>query len=150
MLQIVQVTAVDLDTGNNARLTYRLLPPDTDNSCDLFGIFANSGWIYLERPLDRETRDRYSLNVAATDNGTPASTATALVTVTVSDANDNDPVFSQQSYKFAVEENLPRGALVGILKATDKDLGNNGALRFGLIPTNSTFQINPLTGKTLI
>lgn len=134
---------MDLDTGNNARLTYRLLTSESD----VFGIFANSGWVYLQRPLDRETRDHYSLKVAASDNGTPASTATALVTVSVSDANDNDPVFPQESYQFAVEENLPRGARVGVVRATDKDLGNNGALRFSLIPSNFSFQINPITGR---
>lgn len=143
--QVVQVTAVDLDTGNNARLTYRLL-----SGSDVFGIFPNSGWVYLRQPLDREARDRYSLRVAATDNGTPATSATALVTVSVLDANDNDPVFSQESYQFSVEENLPRGAPVGVIRAADKDLDNNGAIRYSLIPSNSSFQINPVSGKTMI
>lgn len=142
--QVVQVTAVDLDTGNNARLTYRLL-----SGSDVFGIFPNSGWVYLRQPLDREARDRYSLRVAATDNGTPATSATALVTVAVLDANDNDPVFTQESYQFSVEENLPRGAPVGVIRAADKDLDNNGAIRYSLIPSNSSFQINPVSGKHL-
>ncbi|XP_054259476.1 protein dachsous-like [Macrosteles quadrilineatus] len=140
--QVVQVTAVDLDTGNNARLTYRLL--DTNHA---FGIFPNSGWLYLRHPLDREVKDRYSLRVAATDNGTPAGTATAVVVVSVSDANDNDPAFAQDAYQFGVEENLPRGAPVGVIRASDRDLGTNGAIRFSLIPSNSSFQINPVTGE---
>lgn len=142
---MVQVTAVDLDTGNNARLTYRLLDPDL-----AFGIFPNSGWLYLRHPLDRESQDRYSLRVAATDNGTPAGTATAVVTVSVSDANDNDPTFGQEAYQFSVEENLPRGAPVGVLRAADRDLGTNGAIRFSLIPSNSSFQVNPVTGKLFL
>lgn len=145
----MQVTAVDLDTGNNARLTYRLLANTNSAHLDthMFGIFPNSGWVYLRHPLDRETRDRYSLRVIATDNGTPASSTSALVTVQVLDANDNDPVFDQEAYQFSVEENLPRGALVGVVRASDKDLDNNGALRYSLIPSNSSFQINPVSGE---
>ncbi|GLH04568.1 Protein dachsous [Gryllus bimaculatus] len=154
--QVLQVTAVDLDTGNNARLTYRLLKSgegdgegdgDGDSDDAVFGVFPNSGWVYLRQALDREARDRFVLTVAATDNGTPAGTATARVTVTVLDANDNDPRFSRDEYDFAVEENLPRGALVGRLTASDADLDANAALRFHLIPANSSFQVNPVTGE---
>ncbi|KAL1139416.1 hypothetical protein AAG570_006400 [Ranatra chinensis] len=141
--QVVQVTAVDLDTGNNARLTYRLLGEPRE-----FGMFPNSGWVYLRSSLDRESRDRYSLKVAATDNGSPPATATALLTVTVTDANDNDPVFGRDSYQFTVEENLNRGATVGTVLATDADLDNNAAIRYALIPANSSFLINPVTGKS--
>lgn len=161
------MTAVDLDTGNNARLTYRLLS-DTNSTQhdgkkpslpapssvggngsedDIFGIFPNSGWIYLRQPLDRESRDRYVLTVAATDNGTPAGTATSRISVTVMDANDNDPVFTRDSYEFSVEENLARGAAVGKVAATDADLDVNAAVRYSLIPGNTSFQINPLTGE---
>lgn len=62
-LQILQVTAVDLDTGNNARLTYKLIPSSNISSAaeevEVFGIFPNSGWIYVRSSLDREHRDRY-------------------------------------------------------------------------------------------
>lgn len=163
----MQVTAVDLDTGNNARLTYRLLSnanntqqdaktpsPQAPSSGggdgsedDIFGIFPNSGWLYLRQPLDRETRDHYMLTVAATDNGTPAGSATSRVSVNVMDANDNDPSFSQDVYEFSVEENLARGAQVGKVGATDADLDVNAVVRYSLIPSNTSFQINPLTGE---
>lgn len=163
---MLQVTAIDLDTGNNARLTYRLLgdsnytqnddktlapvllSSNSDGSeDDIFGIFPNSGWIYLRQPLDRESKDHYTLTVAATDNGTPAGTATSRVSVNVLDANDNDPVFTQEAYEFNVEENLARGAHVGKVAATDGDLDVNAAVRYSLIPSNTSFQINPVTGE---
>jgi protocadherin-16/23 len=158
----LQVTAVDLDTGNNARLTYRLLSntnntqqddktPSSDadegSEGEIFGIFPNSGWLYLRQPLDRETKDHYMLTVAATDNGTPAGSATSRVSVNVMDANDNDPSFTREVYEFSVEENLARGAQVGIVDATDADLDANAAVRYSLIPSNTSFQINPLTGE---
>jgi len=101
----------------------------------------------LRQPLDRETTNRYVLAVAATDNGTPAGTATCRVSVNVMDANDNDPSFTRDSYEFSVEENLTRGAQVGKVAATDADLDVNAAVRYSLIPSNSSFQINPLTGE---
>lgn len=144
------MVAVDLDTGNNARLTYRLVSVNgstyTDSS-EIFGIFPNSGWIYLRGNLDREAADRYALVVAATDNGTPPETATTKVTVSVLDANDNDPVFVRDSYEFYVEENLAGGALVGAISASDRDAGANAAIRYGLIPGNSSFHIDPINGK---
>lgn len=185
------MTAVDLDTGNNARLTYRIVGGDQifqhqsssgqgqygsnmgsynrnassaaqydkmpnatapslvaiDDITELFGIFPNSGWIYLRGTLDRESREQYDLTVLASDNGTPSATATTHVIVNVLDANDNDPIFSRMSYEFSVEENVKRGTVVGILSATDADLGVNAAIRYSLIPSNTSFQVNPNTGK---
>lgn len=114
---------------------------------DLFGIFPNSGWIYLRGTLDRETRDRYDLTVLASDNGTPSATATARVIVNVMDANDNEPKFLRSTYEFTVEENLRRGAVVGVIQAKDADLDVNAAIRYSLIPSNTSFQINPISGE---
>ncbi len=141
--QFLQVNAVDFDTGNNARLTYRI---KEEALADVFGIFPNSGTLYLKKSIDREFKDRYTLTVIATDNGIPTGSAAVSVNVFVMDANDNDPVFSRDLYHFTVEENLDKGALVGVVSATDKDLDVNAALRYSLLPTNSSFQLNPLTG----
>lgn len=140
---------MDHDTGNNARLTYRLKSDNsTKGSEEVFGIFPNSGLIYLKQRLDREVKDRYVVVIGATDNGTPADTATARVIVTVMDTNDNDPRFTKEIYEFTVEENLSVGSFVGKVAAVDPDLGNNAVVRFSFIPGNSTFRINPATGKT--
>ncbi|CAG9763030.1 unnamed protein product [Ceutorhynchus assimilis] len=144
--QITQFTAVDADTGNNARITYRLLTSN-QTSDQVFGIFPNSGWLYLKANLDRETKSRYNLVVAARDNGLPPQTATAQVTVEVVDVNDNDPAFLAENYQFQIEENLSRGTFVGKLQASDKDSGINAALRYSLIPNNGSFQINVATGE---
>lgn len=155
---------MDLDTGNNARLTYRIVGggehkqsqkiSGTNNQTkyieditELFGIFPNSGWLYLRGTLDREMRDRYDITVLASDNGTPSATATTRVIINVLDANDNDPRFSRDLYEFTVEENLRRGAIVGVLQAKDLDLDVNAAIRYSLIPSNTSFQVNPVSGE---
>lgn len=144
--QFLQVNAVDLDTGNNARLTYRI---KEESLADLFGIFPNSGSLYLKKSLDREAKDRYTITVIATDNGLPQGSASVTVNVFVTDANDNDPVFTRDVYQFTIEENLEKGSLVGTVSATDKDQDANAALRYSLLPTNSSFHLNTLTGKSL-
>ncbi|XP_036340341.1 protein dachsous-like, partial [Rhagoletis pomonella] len=180
--QILKVTAIDLDTGNNARITYSLvnsvnttlsftsarkLPTPTllhlsgggfttskqsisaeeAQVANLFGIFPNSGWLYLRGTLDRESRDRYELIIMASDNGTPAAHARARVTVEVLDTNDNDPRFLSSAYEFSIEENMHRGALVGVVAATDLDLYENAEILYTLIPSNTSFQVNPNTAK---
>ncbi|XP_037070379.1 protein dachsous-like [Pollicipes pollicipes] len=140
--QVLQVTATDADTGNNARLTYRLV----ESPGKLFGIFPNSGWVYLRGQLDREAADEYRLTVQVTDNGTPARSARSRALVRVLDVNDHAPEFSSEAYEFAVSENLRAGTPVGSLAATDRDLGANASLRYSLNPTNGSFQVDPRTG----
>lgn len=147
MLQVVQVTAVDLDTGNNARLTYRLLEDAAEAP---LVVAPTTGWLTLRAPLDREVADRYQVAVVVKDSGTPPLSATTTVTLTVLDDNDNDPVFARNGYEFAVEENLPRGTVLGAVRASDKDLGPNAAIRYSLLPGNNSFTINPITGRSTI
>ena len=142
-IQIVQVTALDLDTGNNARLSYRL------QGSGPFRVSPNTGWIVLAGQLDRETLDRYSLTVLATDNGSPAATASASVLVSVLDDNDNEPRFERELYAFELLENLPSGVLVGTVSASDPDLGKNAQLRYAVVQANSSFAVDPDTGEFL-
>ncbi|KAF2367299.1 Cadherin [Trinorchestia longiramus] len=141
--QFFQVTATDKDTGNNARLTYTIKEKEFEN---IFGVFPNSGSLYLKEVLDRETRDQYVVTVVATDNGTPMSTASTTVSIAVLDANDNTPTFSKQVYEFTVEENLPEGTIVNSVSAEDGDMGTNASMRFSIEPSHPSFSINPKTG----
>ena len=121
-------------------MSYRL------HGSSVFRVNPNTGWIYLAQYLDRETINRYSLTVLATDNGSPAATATASVLVTVLDENDNEPHFKKDFYSFELLENLPAGTAVGSVGASDSDLGKNADLRFAIIQANSSFSIDPMTG----
>lgn len=167
----MQVTATDLDTGNNARLTYRIISGSqifhsknddkirakngipkgniqaAANITDIFGIFPNNGWIYLRSELDRETCEYYDLTVVVNDNGTPSASATTHVIVNVLDANDNDPSFLHDSYEFTVEENARRNTIIGAVSASDVDLGINAEIKYNLIPDNTSFHVNPSTGE---
>lgn len=140
---------MDKDTGNNARLTFKILE-SSPQQASKFGIFPNNGFLYLKEPLDRETVDKHTLTVQVVDNGSPALTSTATVHVQVLDANDNDPKFEKPTFEFFVPENVEKGHRVGAISAHDKDAGNNAALRYLLVNANGNFQINPVTGECSI
>lgn len=121
-----------------------------ENANELFDIFSNSGWLFLKKTLDREVQDRYELIVLVSDNGTPSATATTSVLINVLDVNDHDPRFIRELYEFSVEENMRRGAIVGVVQAKDADLDVNASIRYSLLPSNTSFQINPLSGRSFI
>lgn len=55
--------------------------------------------------IDRETTDGYEFIVFIKDDGVPSFTASTTVTVTVTDINDNPPVFdSELGYAGTVSE----------------------------------------------
>ncbi|XP_061402177.1 cadherin-related tumor suppressor-like, partial [Musca vetustissima] len=66
----------------------------------------------------------------------------------VTDTNDNPPAFDVPVYSFDIPENAPRGYQVGIITATDPDLGNNAVVTYTVISewANDVFSLNPQTG----
>ncbi|CAG4999572.1 unnamed protein product [Parnassius apollo] len=143
--KILEIQAIDKDTGNNARITYKIISENNTNE-EHFNVQPTTGWIYLAKPLDRETTSRHRMTVIATDNGIPSLSASASLIVNVIDANDNDPVFTKALYEFQVEENHEIGAFVGKISATDADLGDNAVIRYSLFPSNTSFTVNPISG----
>lgn len=60
---VAQISATDMDSGENGQISYKLLD-DFDGS---FEIDANSGEIYTQAKLDRESVASYELTVIAED-----------------------------------------------------------------------------------
>lgn len=143
---VIDKSRITTSTSSSSASSSAVAASSSVGATELFGIFPNNGWIYLRGSLDRETCDLYNITVLASDNGTPSASATTHVIVNVLDANDNDPIFSRATYEFTVEENVRRGTIVGVLLATDLDLGINAEIRYNLIPNNTSFQVNPNTG----
>lgn len=72
--------------------------------------------------MDHEACSSYSFEVAASDlaESQPLS-STTVVTITVSDVNDNPPRFEREFYRGAVKESDPLGEVVAVLKTKDRD-----------------------------
>ncbi|KAK5602879.1 hypothetical protein CRENBAI_021532 [Crenichthys baileyi] len=83
----------------------------------------------LERAADLDvgmnTVQTYVLKPSAVDGGEPQMSGTMQILITVLDANDNAPVFTQPIYKAAVTENSAKGTVVTAVSASDADQGLN-------------------------
>lgn len=77
-----------------------------------FQLHTGTGALSTSRGLDRETREEYTLEVVATDRGSPILSTTVTVEVKVLDVNDNSPVFSRSSYSVEVSEDAAEGTQV--------------------------------------
>ncbi|XP_028656255.1 protocadherin Fat 3a isoform X1 [Erpetoichthys calabaricus] len=132
---VVQVLATDKDSGNN-RLIYYQIVPDSYNSTEYFHIDSSSGLVLTARSLDHELIQRYDLLIRATDNGFPSLSSDVLVTVYVSDMNDNPPIFNQLLYESFVSELAPKGHFVTCVQASDADSSDAENLEYSILSGN--------------
>ena len=131
-------TAAATDADNNT-LTYSLGGTDAA----LMNIDSSTGAVTLKVAADYETKTSYSFSVTASD-GLPAHDISKSVTVSVTNLNDNKPVFTSGSTG-SVDENVASGTVVYTAAATDAD--NLGAVTFSLGGTDaSLLDINTTTG----
>ncbi|KAH0618134.1 hypothetical protein JD844_017120 [Phrynosoma platyrhinos] len=110
--------------------------------------------LVLNKQLDHESESSFHLTLMALDGGKPPKTGTAKIWITVIDANDNPPIFTQELYLVNLRENTPNGSLVVQLKATDRDAGSYGQITYGFrnIPerTRQKFNLDSKNGKITI
>ncbi|XP_061840113.1 protocadherin-23 [Nerophis lumbriciformis] len=112
----------------------------------------NVGKLVLCDPLDRETTESYVLTVSVSDRGTPALNSSAVVTVTVTDCNDNAPTFFSTEYHARVSENSLVGTSLIQVSAHDPDLGFNGSLRYDIVSGDSRgrLKLDPQSGLLVV
>ncbi|XP_068061582.1 protocadherin gamma-A6-like isoform X8 [Anomalospiza imberbis] len=144
--------AHDPDFGRNSLQKYEL------SGDEHFSLAVQAGpggdqrpELVLAKALDREEAAFHELVLRAMDGGDPARTGTARIRVTVLDANDNAPVFSQAEYTVRVPEDVPAGSVLVTVTATDVDEGPNGHLKYSFHriseKASELFHIESKTGK---
>uniref|UniRef100_A0A8C5DQ06 Cadherin domain-containing protein n=1 Tax=Gouania willdenowi TaxID=441366 RepID=A0A8C5DQ06_GOUWI len=146
--------AHDGDIGENAVQSYSL------QQNDHFKLNVNSKTgrqkyceLVLDKELDREDKKEMMLLLTALDGGSPQRSGTVVIHVTVLDANDNAPVFSQSVYKASLPENSPLDTLVITVSATDADEGINGEVKYEfnhVADENQVFTLNLKTGEVRV
>ncbi|XP_077984865.1 protocadherin Fat 4-like [Glandiceps talaboti] len=146
-----QISATDPDLGPNGLVTYSI---ESGANKDHFTINANTGEIFTAAAIDRETIARYVLVCKGTDAGTPSLYSEVDVIIDVGDENDNDPVFTEDPYEAAIDENSPAGTSVVTVTAFDADTGANGLVAYS-IPASETdaniyFQIDSASGEITV
>ncbi|XP_075785982.1 protocadherin Fat 4 [Pelodiscus sinensis] len=153
--EMLVLSATDGDLGDNGTVRFSLQeaePPVTAVGPlvalrRVFRLDPVSGKLSTISQLDREEQDHYSLQVLATDLGSPPLSSVTRVNVSLLDVNDNSPVFYPVQYFAHIQENEPAGSYVTTVSASDPDLGPNGTIKYSISAgDNSRFQIQGQTG----
>ena len=162
--QVLTVKARDGDTGQARQIIYTF----EENPNNYFAIDSARGEISIDKPIDRETLGPSSggvlmLRVRASElvNGAPreedpSTTATADITITIRDVNDEAPLFNKPEYKVTLHENVPLGTPLANLNMEVKDLDTspNAVFDINLVggDQNNKFSVEPkrATGHTAV
>ncbi|KAM4730185.1 cadherin-1-like [Anableps anableps] len=148
-LLIAQIRS-DVDRQN--KIYYIISGPGADQlPVGLFTMDRTTGNLYVTQALDRETKDRYMLQVHAVAEGSGSAEDPMDIVIIIIDQNDNKPVFT---FLGNVAESSSIGLEVIKVKATDADQPNtdNSDIRYRIVsqepqqPSPSMFVINPVTG----
>lgn len=152
---VLQVNALDRDQGENALFFYKIFKEDPAGA---FSVDPQSGWMTVRNQslLNREARPSVKLLIQAMEKVKPynkreiTTDSTVAVEITLLDANDNSPSFEQGNlYEFKVDVNASIGNVVGKIKATDPDDGQNGKIIYEMKNRKETsvpFKLDPRTG----
>ncbi|XP_065814549.1 protocadherin alpha-2 isoform X13 [Labrus bergylta] len=147
---VALVTVSDKDGGNNGVTNCKVVG---SVPFKLKSNYKNDYSLVVDGPLDRENTSLYTVTITATDEGSPPLSSVRVITVQVSDVNDNAPRFMEPVVHVYVKENSPIGSVIYTISAFDPDLDNNAKLTFKLlesyprsIPITSVVNINSETG----
>jgi len=146
---VLYVARASLGADTNSTISYRLSLEDINHG--YFSVDRWTGEIRLRRALDRETVGIHRFSVAATAHNGNTSYLDVLLTVT--DANDHNPVFSQPSYACHVTSSTSGDIPVCTVTATDLDEGENGRIVYFLMADDDSldvFHINSHSGAIYV
>uniref|UniRef100_A0A672SQX2 Si:dkeyp-115d7.2 n=1 Tax=Sinocyclocheilus grahami TaxID=75366 RepID=A0A672SQX2_SINGR len=144
------ITVKDDDSGENGSVKLKITDP---LPFLLQNTYKNKYSLVVDGPLDREKRaSEYNVTITATDEGTPPLSSTSVITVHVSDVNDNAPRFPEPVINVYVKENSQIGAVIHTVSAFDPDVGDNARITYYLLessksgPVTSMININSDSG----
>ncbi|XP_014892509.1 protocadherin gamma-C5-like [Poecilia latipinna] len=155
---LYSVSASDLDSGENAKISYSILDSkvqDVSVSSYVY-INSNNGSIYSMHSFDYEKLKVFQIQVQAKDQGSPSLSSNATVHVFILDQNDNTPAViypSSAALGSLSHQRMPRSAKAGHLvtkvTAVDADSGHNAWISYRLAEATdaSLFTVNQYTGE---
>ncbi|XP_031753899.1 protocadherin gamma subfamily A, 11 isoform X19 [Xenopus tropicalis] len=143
------ISVRDRDSGKNKEIQLNVIP----NLPFEFKPFKNHYSLVTKELLDRERISQYTVHLVATDLGSPPLQTETIITLNVSDINDNPPSFIHPYYYAFIKENNNPGTFLCRVAAADPDEGVNSELFFSLVDrhvegssVSSFIYINPTTG----
>lgn len=119
------------------------------NNAGHFKIDKKTGAVTTTQSLDRESMAQYSLVIVAQDVNLRCHKGRTELVISVADDNDNGPKFVKNLFQFSIREDAALHHVFGLVKATDRDVGSNGKLRYSLISGTGRddFTLNRDSGK---
>uniref|UniRef100_A0A8D3DDF8 Protocadherin 2 alpha b 9 n=1 Tax=Scophthalmus maximus TaxID=52904 RepID=A0A8D3DDF8_SCOMX len=149
---VALVTVTDKDGGKNGQTNCKLVG---SVPFKLKSNYKNYYSLVVDGPLDREEGSSYNVTITATDEGTPPLSTSSVITVHVSDVNDNAPRFLEPVINIYVKENSQVGARIYTITAVDPDMNENARVTYSFdvdsknIPISSVININSETGDII-
>ncbi|XP_037117232.1 protocadherin alpha-5-like isoform X5 [Syngnathus acus] len=147
---VALVTVSDKDGGNNGVTNCKVVG---SVPFKLKSNYKNDYSLVVDGALDRENVSLYNVFILATDEGSPPLSTKRIISVHVSDVNDNAPRFMEPVINVYVKENTPSGYSLCSINAVDPDLDANAKVSYALldnaprnIPIPSLLNINSESG----
>ncbi|KAL4217736.1 hypothetical protein ACF0H5_022476 [Mactra antiquata] len=138
---VAQGTFVYTVSGSSS-LTYTKIYQSPDSP--IFGFDSSTGELTAPAGLDAETVTSYEFLFSGTDGTDTVYSGT--LTVTISNINDNPPVFSVSNYTTTIVNTVPDGYVIYSATATDLDITYINGYTITAGNTGSTFDIDFSTG----
>ncbi|XP_072256731.1 protocadherin gamma-B2-like isoform X18 [Pyxicephalus adspersus] len=147
---IALINVRDLDSGMNGEVVCQM-----SNTLPFQLIPSSSSYYKLVTAanMDQERDSLYNITIHCVDSGSPPMSSSKSIQVTISDVNDNSPVFEKQNYVVYIPENNQPGTSVQKVHALDIDRDENGKITYNIInsniediPVSSYVSINSITG----
>ena len=142
---VLQLMGEDQDSGSNGEVSFEI----TGNNPAVHAFTINMyGMIRTRRPLDREQRAMYSLNVRLSDKGEIPLSTTTRVEISVNDVIDYPPVFSLVGYEAVITEETPANTVLVTVSAQTLDLASPASILYTISSggNSSLFRINQISG----
>lgn len=143
---VLCVRAMDADQSHtNSKMVYFMVKEPLDHD---FIMNSSSGVIYVYKSLDFERTQVYRFQVAVRDTSIGSPLDVTTVVISVSDENDNSPIFNPSHYNISISESTAVGRELLRIHAKDRDSTLNGALNYFIESgnENSTFFMDESTG----
>ncbi|XP_029368540.1 protocadherin alpha-5-like isoform X5 [Echeneis naucrates] len=143
------ITVRDYDADKNSAIQVRIVD---SVPFVIKNTYKNHYSLFVDRSLDREQASQYNVTITATDEGVPPLSSTTVITVHVSDVNDNAPRFKEPVINIFVKENSPVGSVIYTMSADDPDVDENAKVTFSAVNNHkkhfmgSIINVNSETG----
>ncbi|XP_056294833.1 protocadherin alpha-3-like [Pseudoliparis swirei] len=137
---VIEVNATDLDEGPNGEVVYSFTI--NQRLLQLFDINPLTGEIIVKGLIDYEERDKYEIEIRASDKGLAPMATEKSVMIKIVDINDNAPVIEVTSFSNSIPEDSRPGTTVALISVNDLDSGLNGKVICS-IGENVPFALSP-------